>query len=202
MHIIPCIILQCLKHMCPPHTHAAHTCLCIFHPFPILLVICCWTCNMMHVFPVSYPFLVYSNCSACSLHHFYCPFSYTLTELCFFLSFTASHLLQPSCSSFCQQSFIMPFIVNPSMLFSLFISIFTFILPVALAYCFALIVVYACHSISALHAINAPCSTIDCHFILLIIWFMPVIHSLLLIYTQYLLAPCLSFGSCSSCHAT
>ena len=115
---------------------------------------------------------------------FCCPFSYTVTELCIFLGFTASHLLQPSCSSFCQQSFIMPFIVNPSMLFSLFISLFTFILPIALAYCFALIVVYACCSISALHAINAPCSIIDCHFILLIIWFMPVIHSLLLIYTQ------------------
>ena len=139
MHIIPGIILQCLKHICPPHTHAAHTHLCIFfHPFPISLVICCWTCNMMHVFPVSYPFLVYSNWSTCSLPHFYCTFSYTLTELCFFLSFTASHLLQPSCSSSCQQSFIMPFIVNPSMIFSLFISLFTFILPIALACCLCL----------------------------------------------------------------
>ena len=172
------------------------------HPFSISLVICCWNCSMMHVFPVSYPFLVYSNCSACSLPHFCCPFSYTLTELCIFLGFIASHLLQPSCPPFCQQSFIMPFIVNPSMLFSLFIFLFTFILPFALAYCFDLIVVYACHSISDLHAINAPCSIIDCHFILLIIWFMPVIHSLLLIYTQLLLASCLSFGSCSSCHAT
>ena len=185
----------------PIHMLLTPVCAFFFHPFPISLVICYWTCNMMHVFPVSYPFLVYSNCSACSLPHFYCPFSYTLTELCFFLSFTASHLLQPSCSSFCQQSFIMPFVVNPSMLFSLFISLFTFILPIALAYCFAL-VVHACCSISALHAINAPCSTIDCHFILLVIWFMPVIHSLLLIYTQLLLASCLSFGSCSSCHAT
>ena len=93
-----------------------------FHPFSISLVICCWNCNMMHVFCVPYPFLIYSNCSACSLSHFCCPFSYTVTELCIFLGFTASHLLQPSCSSFCQQSFIMLFIVNPSMLFSLFIS--------------------------------------------------------------------------------
>ena len=31
---------------------------------------------------------------------------------------------------------------------------------------------------------------------------MPVIHSLLLIYIHLLLASCLSFGSCSSCHAT
>ena len=153
-------------------------------------------------FPVSYPFLIYSNYSACSLPHFCCPFSYTFTELCIFLGFTASHLLQLSCSSFCQQLLIMPFIVNPSMLFSLFISLFTFILPIALTYYLAFIVVYAYRSISALHAINAPCSVIDCHFILLIVWFMPVIHSMLLIYTQLLLASCLSFGSCSSCHDT
>ena len=75
-------------------------------------------------------------------------------------------------------------------------------LSFVLAYCVALIAVYACHSISDLHAINTPCSIIDCHIILLIIWFIPVIHSLLVIYTHLLLASCLSFGSCSSCHAT
>ena len=110
-------------------------CAIFFHPFSISLVICCWNCNMMHVFCVPYPFLIYSNCSACSLPHFCCPFSYTVTELCIFLGFTASHLLQPSCSSFCQQSFIIY-----AFLIVHLISLFTFILPIALAYCFA------CHS--------------------------------------------------------
>ena len=97
----------------------------------------------------------------------------------------------------------MPFIVNPSMLFSLFISLFTFILPIALAYCFALIVVYACRSISAFHAISAPCSTIDCHFILLIIWFMPFTHRVIacfmLVLWFMLFMPC--YLACI-CHST
>ena len=156
---------------------------------------------MMHVVPVSYLFLIYSSCSACSLPHFCCLFSYTLTALCVFLGFTASHLLQPSCLSVCQKSFIMPFIVHPSAFLIVHLPIHIH-LSFALAYCFALIAVYVCHSISALHAINAPCSIIDCHFILLIIWFIPVIHSLHVMYTYILLASCLSSCSCSSCHAT
>ena len=59
------------------------------------------------VLPLSLLFKLFSMLTT----PFCCPFSYTLTECCVFPSFTASHLLQPSCSSFCQQSFIIPFIV-------------------------------------------------------------------------------------------
>ena len=91
----------------------------------------------------------------------------------------------------------MPFIVHPSIYAFLIVHQPIHIhLSFALAYCFALIAVYACHSISALHEINAPCSIIDCHCILLIIWFMPVNHSLLVKYT------CLLLASYSICHAT
>ena len=132
MHIIPCIILECLKHMCPPHTHAAHTCLCIlFSSLPhfishMLLDLqhdACFSC----VLPLPHLFKLFSMLTT----PFLLPIFLHSYRTLFFLSFTASHLLQPSCSSFYQQSFIMPFIVQ-SMLFSLFISLFTFILPIVL----------------------------------------------------------------------
>ena len=177
-----------------------------FHPFCISLVICCWNCNMMHVVPVSYPFLVYSSCSACSLPHFCCPFSYTLTELCVFLGFTTSHLLQPSCSSFCQQSFIMPFVVNLSMLFSLFISLFTFIfhlfLPIVLLSLLFMLAIPFLLFIQSMLLVLLLIAILYCSSFGLCQLFIPCFS-----FTHtYLLASCLSFGLCSglcsSCHAT
>ena len=156
----------------------------------------------MHVVPVSYPFLVYSSCSACSLPtsllpiflqshsalRFPGPHSFTFVAAIMFMCLSAV-IHHASNSSSIYAFLIVHLHIHIDLSF-------------ALVYCFALIAVYACHSISALHAIIAPCSITDCHFILLIIWFMPVIRSLLVIYTHLLLAPCLSLGSCSSCHAT
>ena len=95
-------LLYFIHHMLPELQHDAY-CSCVL-PLPRLFKLF----SMLTT-----PFLV--------------PVSYTLTALCIFLGFNASHLLQPSCSSVCQQSFIMPFIVHPSVLFSLPISLFTFI---------------------------------------------------------------------------
>ena len=180
--------MQCLQHMCPPYTHAGHTCLCIFSSFlyfinHMLLELqhdACCSC----VLPLPRLFKFYS---ACSLPHFCCPFSYTLTELLCLPGPPASYLLQPSWLSFCQQAFI----VHPSVLFSLSISLFTLIFhlcfpTVLLSLLFMLAIPFLLFT-----AINALCSINDCYFILIIIWFMPVIHSLLVIYTHLLLALCL-----------
>ena len=154
---------------------------------------------MMHVVPVSYPFLVLFSMLTTPL---LLPiFLHSHSALCFSVlhrfTFVAAIM----------------FISLSEVIYHAFhsVSIYAFLiihLPIgihlsfALAYCFALIAVYACCSVSDLHAINTHCSIIYCHFILLVIWFMPVIHSLLVISTYLLFALCLSFSSCSSCHAT
>ena len=203
IYITRCIILQCLQHMCQPHTHAAHTCLySFFHPFSISLTIFCWNCNVMHVVPVSYPFLVYSTCSTRSLPHFCSPLSYILTALCIFLGFTASDLLQPSCSQVCQQSFIMPFIVHPSTLFSLSISLFTFIfhlcLPIVLLSLLLMLAVPFLLFMLSMLFILLLIAILYCSSFGLCQQFIPCLS---FTHTYCLLHACPSVPS-SSCHAT